>query len=114
MVKVEAIIQPFNLEDAKRALLEIGIAGLTVTEVKGLGRQSGHTEIYRGAEYTRDLTPKSKLELVVREDAVEKVTSALVEVCRGGRLGDDVIFASPVTDAIRIRTTEKGGAAIAM
>ena len=96
------------------ALLEIGIAGITVTEVKGLGRQGGRTEIYRGAEYTRDITPKNKLEMIVSDDAVEKVCAALVEVCQAGRMGDDIIFASPVEDAIRIRTAENGDAAIAM
>lgn len=112
MTKIEAIIQPYRLEDAKNALLEIGIAGLTVTEVKGFGRQGGQTEIYRGAEYTREFLPKSKLEVVVMDDAVEKVTAALLAVCRAERIGDGVLFNLPLHDAVRVRTGDTGEAAI--
>ena len=114
MFKVEAIIQPFEVEDAKEALLAVGIAGVTVTEVKGFGRHGGHKEIYRGAEYTRAFVPRAKLEMVVTDDAVEKVSAALIEVCSRDRLGDGLIFASPLDDAIRIRTAEMGDAAIVM
>jgi len=114
LTKLEAIIQPFKVDDAKRALLEMGIVGMTVTEVKGYGRQAGHTGIYRGAEYTRDFVSKSKIELVVPDDAVEKVSAAILETCRADRIGDGVIFALPVVEAIRIRTSETGESAISM
>ena len=108
MKKIEAIIKPFKLDDAKEALSTIGIQGLTVTEVQGFGRQKGHTEVYRGAEYVVDFLPKIKLEIVVSEDLVEKTTLALSEACQTGRIGDGKIFVLPVEDAIRIRTGEHG------
>ncbi len=110
---VEAIIKPFKLDEVKEALHEIGIQGMTVTEVKGFGRQKGHTELYRGAEYVVDFLPKLKLEIVVADDQVEKVTLALQEACQTGKIGDGKIFVLPVEDAIRIRTGEHGDAAIA-
>ena len=112
MTKVEAIIQPFKVADAMQALLELGIAGMTLTEVRGFGRQGGHSEIYRGAEYIRDFLPKCALEIVVQDDAVEKVVAELVAVCRTGRIGDGLVSATPVEDAIRVRTGEAGAAAI--
>ncbi len=113
MKKVEAIIKPFKLDEAKEALSGIGVQGLTVSEVKGFGRQKGHTELYRGAEYVVDFLPKIKLEIVVSEDLVEKVTGALLESCQTGRIGDGKIFVLPVEEAVRIRTGERGGDAVA-
>ncbi|MGH0036955.1 MAG: P-II family nitrogen regulator [Myxococcota bacterium] len=112
MKKVEAIIKPFKLDEAKEALSGIGIQGLTVSEVKGFGRQKGHTELYRGAEYVVDFLPKIKLEVVVSDDAVEKVTTAIQESCHTGRIGDGKIFVLPVEQALRIRTGESGDAAV--
>lgn len=112
MLKLEAIIQSFKLKEAKDALLASEVAGITVCEVRGSGRQRGHTEIYRGAEYVRDFVPKYKLEIVMRNDAVEKVCVALREVCGSGRIGDGMIFEQPVDDAIRVRTGERGDPAI--
>jgi len=113
MKKVEAIIKPFKLDEAKEALSGIGVQGLTVSEVKGFGRQKGHTELYRGAEYVVDFLPKIKLEIVVSEDLVEKVTVALLESCQTGRIGDGKIFVLPVEEAVRIRTGERGADAVA-
>jgi nitrogen regulatory protein P-II 1 len=112
MKKIEAIIKPFKLDDAKEALSGIGIQGLTVSEVKGFGRQKGHTELYRGAEYVVDFLPKIKLEIVVTDDMEEKVTNALLESCQTGRIGDGKIFVTQVGQALRIRTGETGDAAI--
>jgi nitrogen regulatory protein P-II 1 len=112
MKKIEAIIKPFKLDEAKEALGSVGVQGLTVTEVKGFGRQKGHTELYRGAEYVVDFLPKLKLEIVVTDDLVEKVTNALLESCRTGRIGDGKIFILPVEDAVRIRTGETGSEAL--
>ena len=112
MRRIEAIIKPFKLEDAKDALAEIGVEGITVTEVKGYGRQKGHTELYRGAEYVVDLLPKIKLDLVVPDDRLEKVLESLTKACQTGRIGDGKIFVSGVEDAVRIRTGERGEAAI--
>jgi nitrogen regulatory protein P-II 1 len=112
MKKIEAIIKPFKLDEAKEALSGIGIQGLTVSEVKGFGRQKGHTELYRGAEYVVDFLPKIKLEIVVSDDMVEKVTGTLLESCRTSRIGDGKIFVLPVEDALRIRTGEHGEAAV--
>ena len=112
MRRIEAIIKPFKLEDAKDSLSELGVEGITVTEVKGYGRQKGHTELYRGAEYVVDLLPKIKLDLVVPDDRVEKIVEALTKACQTGRIGDGKIFVSPVEDAIRIRTAERGETAI--
>ena len=108
MKKVEAIIKPFKLEDVKSALTEIGVTGLTVSEVRGFGRQKGHTELYRGAEYQIDFIPKVKLELVVDEDIVEKVVTLILKEANTGRIGDGKIFVTPVDQAIRIRTGETG------
>ena len=113
MKKIEAIIKPFKLDDAKQALSGIGVQGLTVSEVKGFGRQKGHTELYRGAEYVVDFLPKIKLEIVVSDDEAEKVALSLQEACHTGRIGDGKIFIIPIGDAIRIRTAERGEAAVA-
>jgi nitrogen regulatory protein P-II 1 len=112
MKKIEAIIKPFKLDDAKEALSGIGIQGLTVSEVKGFGRQKGHTELYRGAEYVVDFLPKIKLEIVVTDDMEEKVTNALLESCQTGRIRDGKIFVTPISQALRIRTGESGDDAI--
>ena len=112
MKKIEAIIKPFKLDDAKEALASVGIQGLTVSEVRGFGRQKGHSELYRGAEYVVDFLPKVKLEVIVAEPMVEKVTNALAESCRTGRIGDGKIFVLPVEQVIRIRTGERDEAAI--
>jgi nitrogen regulatory protein PII len=112
MKKVEAIIKPFKLEEVKDALGEVGIEGMTVTEVKGFGRQKGHTEIYRGSEYTVDFLPKIKLELVVPDNSVETAISAIIKAAKTGKIGDGKIFVSNVEQAIRIRTEEKGEAAV--
>jgi len=112
MKKIEAIIKPFKIDDAKQALSEIGIQGMTVTEVKGFGRQKGHTELYRGAEYVVDFLPKIKLEIVVRDDDAERVVEALSNATRTGKIGDGKIFVIPLGDAARIRTGEHGDAAL--
>jgi nitrogen regulatory protein PII len=112
MKKIEAIIKPFKLEEVKDALAEIGIEGMTVTEVKGFGRQKGHTEIYRGSEYTVDFLPKIKLELVTVDSLVEGAVTAIAKAAKTGKIGDGKIFVSPVEEAIRIRTDEKGEKAV--
>ena len=112
MKKIEAIIKPFKLEDVKEALREIGIQGLTVVEVKGFGRQKGHTELYRGAEYVIDFLPKIKLEIVVTEDMVSKVIETIKESAKTGKIGDGKIFIFPAEDVVRIRTGERGEDAI--
>jgi nitrogen regulatory protein PII len=112
MKKIEAIIKPFKLEEVKDALSEVGIAGMTVIEVKGFGRQKGHTEIYRGSEYTVDFLPKVKIELVVPEEQTEGAVEAIVRTAKTGKMGDGKVFVSPVEDAIRIRTEEKGAKAV--
>jgi nitrogen regulatory protein P-II 1 len=112
MKRIEAIIKPFKLEDVKDALAEIGITGMTVSEVKGYGSQKGHSELYRGAEYVVDFLPKIKMEMVVTEDMVEKVTSTIVEVARTGKIGDGKIFVSDIEKIIRIRTGEEDTEAI--
>ena len=112
MKKIEAIIKPFKLEEVKDALGEAGIEGMTVTEVKGFGRQKGHTEIYRGSEYTVDFLPKIKLELVLPDDRVEAAVKAIVGAAKTGKIGDGKIFVSTIEDAIRIRTGEKGNSAV--
>src|SRR5689334_22619060 len=112
MKKIEAIIKPFKLEEVKDALGEIGIEGMTVSEVKGFGRQKGHTEIYRGSEYTVDFLPKIKLELVVGDGHVEQPVAAIVKLAKPGKIGDGKVFVSKVDEAIRIRTEEKGEAAV--
>ena len=112
MKKIEAIIKPFKLDDAKEALSAVGVQGITVSEVKGFGRQKGHSELYRGAEYVVDFLPKVKLEVVVPEAMVEKVTHALCEACHTDRIGDGKIFVLPLSEAVRIRTGERDEAAI--
>ncbi len=106
MKKVEAVIKPFKLEDVKDALAEIGITGMTVSEVKGYGRQKGHSELYRGAEYVVDFLPKIKMEMVVSADMVEQVVNTIVEAARTGKIGDGKIFVSDIEKIIRIRTGE--------
>ena len=112
MKKVEAIIKPFKLDEVKDALNKIGIKGNTVTEVKGFGRQKGHTELYRGAEYVVDFLPKIKIEVVVSDDMVEKVIETIVNTAKTGRIGDGKIFVTSVEDVVRIRTGERGEDAI--
>ena len=112
MQKVEAIIKPFKLDEVKEALTAIGIQGITVTNVKGFGRQKGHTELYRGAEYTVDFLPKVKLEVIVSDDTMEKVLEAIQGAANTGRIGDGKIFALPVAEAVRIRTGDRGEDAI--
>jgi nitrogen regulatory protein PII len=112
MKKIEAIIKPFKLDDVREALSEIGVTGMTVTEVKGFGRQKGHTELYRGAEYVVDFLPKVKLEAVVKEDQVERVIEAITSAARTGKIGDGKIFVYPVEQVVRIRTGETGAEAI--
>ncbi len=112
MQKVEAVIKPFKLDEVKEALDEIGIQGITVSEVKGFGRQKGHTELYRGAEYVVDFLPKIKIEVVVADNLVDKVTGAIQGSANTGRIGDGKIFILPVLEAVRIRTGERGEDAI--
>ncbi|MFC7537094.1 P-II family nitrogen regulator [Sphingomonas sp. GCM10030256] len=112
MKKVEAIIKPFKLDDVKDALHEVGVTGMTVTEVKGFGRQKGHTELYRGAEYVIDFLPKVKIEVVVESGLVDNVVEAIAAAARTGRIGDGKIFVSTVDEAIRIRTGDRGADAI--
>ncbi|MDF1876449.1 P-II family nitrogen regulator [Sulfurimonas sp. SAG-AH-194-L11] len=112
MKKIEAVIKPFKLEDVKDALAEIGVTGMTVSEVKGYGAQKGHSELYRGAEYVVDFLPKIKMEMVVSDDMVEKTTNTIVEVARTGKIGDGKIFVSDVEKVIRIRTGEEDSEAI--
>ena len=112
MKKVEAIIKPFKLDDVKDALHEVGVSGLTVVEVKGFGRQKGHTELYRGAEYVIDFLPKVKIEVVVEDSLVDNVVEAIAESARTGRIGDGKIFILPVEGAVRIRTGERDADAI--
>jgi nitrogen regulatory protein P-II 1 len=112
MKKVEAIIKPFKLDEVKEALSSIGIHGLTVSEVKGFGRQRGHTELYRGAEYVVDFLPKVKLEVIVKDDMVAQVVEAISNAAKTGRIGDGKIFVIPIEDIVRIRTGERGAEAV--
>jgi len=112
MRKIEAIIKPFKLDEVKEALHEIGIQGMTVTEVKGFGRQKGHTELYRGAEYVVDFLPKIKIEIAVGDDMTDKVVEAIVAAANTGRIGDGKIFVMPMEEAVRIRTGERGPDAV--
>ena len=112
MKKIEAIIKPFKLDEVREALSEIGVTGLTVTEVKGFGRQKGHTELYRGAEYVVDFLPKVKIEIVVAEDLVEMAIDSIVKAAHTGKIGDGKIFVMPVEQVVRIRTGETGDAAL--
>jgi nitrogen regulatory protein P-II 1 len=112
MKKVEAYIKPFKLDDVKAALMEIGVRGMSVSEVRGFGRQKGHTELYRGSEYQVDFLPKSKLEIVVTDDVVEQVIAVIRKVAHTGEVGDGKIFVLPIEDALRIRTGESGDGAL--
>ena len=112
MKKIEAVIKPFKLDDVKDALHEIGVSGITVTEVKGFGRQKGHTELYRGAEYVIDFLPKVKVEVVVEDVLVENVIEAITQAARTGRIGDGKIFVIPIDEAVRIRTGDRGADAV--
>jgi nitrogen regulatory protein P-II 1 len=112
MKKIEAIIKPFKLEEVKDALAEIGVEGMTVTEVKGFGRQKGHTEIYRGSEYTVDFLPKIKIEVVLGDALVDSAVAAIVKAAKTGKIGDGKVFISPVGEAVRIRTEETGERAV--
>ena len=112
MKKIEAIIKPFKLDEVREGLADAGITGLTVTEVKGFGRQRGHTELYRGAEYVVDFLPKTKIELIVGDNDVERVVEAIIKAARTGKIGDGKIFISAVEQVVRIRTGETGDAAI--
>ena len=112
MKKIEAIIKPFKLEEVKEALAEVGIEGMTVSEVKGFGRQRGHTEIYRGSEYTVDFLPKIKVEVIVSDDLAEQAVSAIVKSAKTGKIGDGKVFVSKIEEAVRIRTDERGDSAV--
>jgi nitrogen regulatory protein P-II 1 len=112
MKKIEAIVKPFKLEEVKDALADLGIEGMTVSEVKGFGRQKGHTEIYRGSEYTVDFLPKIKIEVVLGDALLESAVSAIVKAAKTGKIGDGKVFVSPVEEAIRIRTDETGEKAV--
>src|ERR1041385_759848 len=112
MKKLEAIIKPFKLEEVKEALAELGIEGMTVSEVKGFGRQKGHTEIYRGSEYTVDFLPKIKIEVVLGDALVEQALAAIVKAAKTGKIGDGKVFVAPVEEAVRIRTDETGEKAV--
>ena len=112
MKKIEAIIKPFKLEDVKEALSEVGVEGMTVVEVKGFGRQKGHTEIYRGSEYTVDFLPKVKIEVVVEDNRCDTVVDAIVKSANTGKIGDGKVFVSEIIESVRIRTGEKGNDAI--
>jgi len=108
MKKIEAIIRPFRIDDVREGLAELGVKGMTLTEVKGYGRQKGHTELYRGSEYQIDFLPKIKLEIIVTDDMVEKVVDVIIKTAKTGQIGDGKIFLYPVEDAIRVRTGESG------
>ena len=112
MKKIEAIVKPFKLEDVKEALREIGIEGMNVSEVKGFGRQKGHTEIYRGSEYTVDFLPKIKLEIVAADEQVERAVETIVSSAKTGKIGDGKVFVSNIEEAVRIRTDERGEQAV--
>ncbi|MBT8471619.1 MAG: P-II family nitrogen regulator [Marinicaulis sp.] len=112
MKKIEAIIKPFKLDDVKEALHDIGLQGMTVTDVRGFGRQKGHTELYRGAEYVVDFLPKVKIEMIIDDDIVERAVEAISKAAHSGRIGDGKIFIMPIDDAVRIRTGESGRDAI--
>jgi len=112
MKQVTAIIKPFKLDEVREALAQVGVNGLTVTEVKGFGRQKGHTELYRGAEYVVDLLPKIRIELVIADELVDQAVEAIIRVARTGKIGDGKIFVTPVEQVIRIRTGETGEAAV--
>ena len=112
MKQITAVIKPFKLEEVREALAEVGVSGLTVTEVKGFGRQKGHTELYRGAEYVVDFLPKVKIEVVVPDHLIDKVTSTIVGAAKTGSIGDGKVFVLPIDESVRIRTGEKGESAV--
>jgi nitrogen regulatory protein PII len=112
MKKIEAIIKPFKLDEVKEALSAIGVQGMTVTEVKGFGRQKGHTEIYRGSEYTVEFLPKIKVEIVLADSLIAQAVEAIVKAAKTGKIGDGKVFVLPIDDIVRIRTDEKGEAAV--
>lgn len=112
MKKIEAIIKPFKMEDVKEALAEIGVEGMTVSEVKGFGRQKGHTEIYRGSEYTVDFLPKVKIEIVLTDEITSRAVEVITQAAKTGKIGDGKVFVSEVEQAIRIRTDERGAEAV--
>src|SRR5215475_6029864 len=112
MVRIAAVIKPYKLDELKASLGEIGVEGMTVSEVKGFGQQKGHTELYRGSEYVVDFLPKLRVELVIRDDALVKVTGAVIGACRTGKFGDGKIFVTPVAETVRIRTAERGDEAL--
>ena len=112
MKQITAIVKPFKLEEVREALGQVGVTGLTVTEVKGFGRQKGHTELYRGAEYVVDFLPKVKLEIIVKDDVVAQVVDAVMKSAKTGRIGDGKIFVTPIEEVVRIRTGERGAEAI--
>ncbi|MEX0602809.1 MAG: P-II family nitrogen regulator [Bacteroidota bacterium] len=112
MKKIEAVIRPFKLDDVREALSEIGVKGMTLTEVKGYGRQKGHTELYRGSEYKIDFLPKIKIEIIAQDAMVENIVSTIIRVAKTGQVGDGKIFVSPVDDVIRVRTEESGEEAL--
>src|SRR6185369_10942901 len=112
MKKIEAIIKPFRLEEVRDALAELGVEGMTVSEVRGFGRQKGHTEIYRGSEYTTDFLPKVKVEVVLPQDRVESAVAAIIKAAKTGKIGDGKIFVTGVDEVVRIRTEEKGALAV--
>jgi nitrogen regulatory protein PII len=112
MKKLEAIIKPFKLEEVKDALSQLGVEGMTVSEVKGFGRQKGHTEIYRGSEYTVDFLPKIKIEVVLTDDIVSRAVESIIKAARTGKIGDGKVFVSSIEDAVRIRTNERGEHAV--
>ncbi len=112
MKKIEAIIRPFKIDDIREALSEIGVRGMTLTEVKGYGRQKGHTELYRGSEYQIDFLPKIKIEIVASDNQVDKIVDTLIKAAKTGQVGDGKIFVSPVEDVIRVRTEESGDEAL--
>ena len=112
MKKVEAIVKPFKLDEVREALSDIGVSGLTVTEVKGFGRQKGHTELYRGAEYVVDFLPKVKVEVIIADNLVERAIEAIIKAARTGKIGDGKIFVTSVEQVVRIRTGESGEAAV--
>lgn len=112
MKKIEAIIRPFRIDDVREALAEIGVKGMTITEVKGYGRQKGHTEVYRGSEYQIDFLPKIKLEVVVSDGLADKVVDTILKAAKTGQVGDGKIFVAPIEDVVRVRTGESGEAAL--
>jgi len=112
MKKIEAIIRPFKIDDVREALVEIGIKGMTITEVKGYGRQKGHTEMYRGSEYQIDFLPKMKIEIIAPDDSIDKIVETIIKSAKTGQVGDGKIFVYPVEDVIRVRTEESGEAAL--